>query len=151
MKIPIRALARFAVRATPQTAFALLADVPRSARHFPEVESLEDEGGGVYRWRLEPVGALGIRHQVVYACRYTADASTLSVQWTPVAGGNGTIRGHWRLAARAGGTLIDFATSGELEIPIPAWLGAPARSFVAAEFRRQIDRYHENLKRSLGG
>ena len=39
----------FRVRASPSRVFEVLADVPYSVSHFPDVESLEDQGDDVYR------------------------------------------------------------------------------------------------------
>ena len=44
--------------------FELLADVPRSASHFPKVHKLTDLGDNAYRWEMEKVGVdKGVRRR----------------------------------------------------------------------------------------
>ncbi|WP_345544389.1 hypothetical protein, partial [Streptomyces chitinivorans] len=50
--------------------FELLADVPRSASHFPKVHQLTDLGDNAYRWEMEKVGVDKHAIQSVYACKY---------------------------------------------------------------------------------
>lgn len=155
MKIEVSVKQRFRVPAPLQEVHDLLADVPRSARHFPNVERLADEGKGVYRWEMEPIKALGLKHQVVYACRYDSalkSGKTATVSWTPLPKvGNGQIEGRWRLAVENGGTQIEFETAGALEIPVPALFRPMAAPFVQGMFRDEVGRYLANIRRALGG
>src|SRR5690554_7763707 len=50
--------------------FDLLADVPRSAAHFPKVNKLTDLGDNTYRWEMEKVGVDKHAIQSVYASKY---------------------------------------------------------------------------------
>lgn len=151
MKIPVDVSDHFNVTADVKTAFALLADVPRSVSHFPDMQKLQDEGNGRYRWLLKPLGATGISHQVIYACDYSTDARKSTVTWTPVTGiGNGLIKGHWRLSAQGQGTHIEFETQGELEVPIPMLLRAAAKPIVQGLFQNQVNGYLKNIKAALG-
>ena len=91
MDVPIESRKRFHTTAPLATVFDVLSDVPRSVSHYPDVESLEDLGGGAYRWAMREGGAAGIRHQVSYACHYVCDRASGEISWTPVEGvGNGT-------------------------------------------------------------
>ncbi len=83
---------RFSVQAPLAQVFALLSDVPASARHFPQLERLVDLGGGVYRWQMQKVGAPPVLMQITYDCLYVADADCGTVRWTP-AGGTGSTGG----------------------------------------------------------
>ncbi len=46
--------------ASPQATYDLLADVPASASHFPDLKALEPGEAGVYTWRFPKVGFKGI-------------------------------------------------------------------------------------------
>jgi len=76
---------QFETLASPEAAFGLLADVPRSASHFPDVEKLEPLGGNAFRWIMEKI-AIGDHalQQTIYACAYRSDSATMSVDWTPI-------------------------------------------------------------------
>lgn len=150
MKIAVDFSERFVVAASLQATFALLADVPRSVSHFPDIHKLVDLGGGIYRWELKPLGAAGISHQVVYAARYVGDAAKNSVIWTPVSGiGNGVMQGHWHLRAQGQGTQVEFHNRGELEVPVPMLLRAAAKPVVQGLFQKQVRDYLNNIQRSL--
>lgn len=152
MNVTVEFKQGFRVPASPAAVFDLLADVPRSVGHFPELKQLVPLGEGAYRWEMKPLGAAGISHQVIYASRYVADAASRSVIWTPVKKvGNGQIEGRWLYKADRAGTAIDFATVGELEVPVPLLLRAVAAPFVQGEFRRQVQRYLDNIRAALGG
>jgi len=51
--VPFDLSYEFEVKAPYATVFAELADVPKSAGHFPKLEKLVDPGGGSYRWEME--------------------------------------------------------------------------------------------------
>jgi len=151
MQIPVNITDNFSVTSDLKKTFALLADVPRSVSHFPDMQKLEDQGKGRFCWFLKPLGAAGISHQVIYACDYVSDDQKMTVIWTPVAGvGNGVIRGQWRLKAQGQGTAIEFSTSGELEVPIPMMLRAAAKPIVQGLFQNQVRGYLKNIKATLG-
>jgi carbon monoxide dehydrogenase subunit G len=71
----------FSVKAPFAEVFALLADVPASASHFPQVQSLESLGDGVWRWEMQRVGTRSVHIQTVYACRYRSDKAAGTVTW----------------------------------------------------------------------
>ena len=151
MQIAVEIADKFHVTADLKTSFALLADVPRSVNHFPDMQKLQDEGNGRYCWYLKPLGAAGISHQVIYACVYVADEKKSIVTWTPVTGiGNGVIRGQWRLTEQGQGTQIEFDTTGDLEVPIPMLLRAAAKPIVQGLFQNQVRGYLKNIKIALG-
>ncbi len=146
MKITVGHASRFEVDASLGEVFGLLADVPRSVSHFPDVAQLVPTDAGTYRWEMEPVGALNIQHQVIYACRYVNDADQRGLSWIPVEGvGNGRIGGRWKLQENGEGTQMDFATEGELDVPVPAALRLLAKPVVERQFRQQVQRYLDNL------
>ncbi len=141
----------FTTSSAPDQVFALLADVPRSASHFPKVGQLVDLGGNTYRWEMEKIGIGGYTlQQTIYACRYSADAAALQVGWTPVAGvGNGIVEGGWQVTPNAGGSTVTFTTKGELSVDFPSFLQFIIAPLVQLEFTGLIESYIKNLQESF--
>ena len=150
MDVPIEVRKRFHTTAAIDLVFDVVSDVPRSVSHYPDVASLDDLGGGAYRWVLREMGAAGIRHQVSYGCRYVSDRAAGVVTWTPADGvGNGRITGRWHLTADADGTRIDFSNTGTLSLPIPRMLRSVGVAFVRSTFNAQIETYLANLMQTF--
>ena len=146
MEIKLELSKRFETSAAIDDVFDILADVPRSVSHYPDILSLEDLGDEVYKWTMQKLGVGGISHQVVYACRYASDAAKSEVSWSPIEGvGNGLIEGCWRLSTVAGGTSVDFQNVGRLQIPVPRILKSAAVPFVEAAFGKQVETYIAQL------
>lgn len=142
----------FTVKAPADDAFALLADVPASASHFPRVHRLIDLGGGVYRWEMERVGVAQITHQTIYTSRYVADAARRVVTWTPEPDqGNARIGGSWSVDTRGRSTRLVLAVRGEMTIPLPALMQAVVAPVVHGEFAKMVETYIDNLTVRLGG
>jgi carbon monoxide dehydrogenase subunit G len=152
VSIPISITRKFSVQATPAEVHRLLANVPESVSHFPKVENLVDLGDGKFRWEMQKLGTSQVSLQIIYACEYVSKPAEGSISWTPVAGvGNGQIRGQWKIRARdGGGTHVDFATTGELTLPLPKLLAGIAKPVVAGEFSGLVDSYIRNLTKTLG-
>ena len=94
--VPFDLSYEFEVKASAAEVFAVLADVPTSASHFPKVDKLVDLGGNSYRWELQKVGTAQVHIQTIYASTYVADRKKHTVTWTPVEGvGNAQIGGSW--------------------------------------------------------
>lgn len=141
----------FDVAASAADVYAVLADVPMSASHFPKVERLTDRGGGVYEWQMERVGTEKLNIQTRYASRYvgTFDATTGrgTVEWTAVPGiGNAQIGGRWDITAQGARTHLGLTTRGQLEVPLPALMSRVVGPLVSTEFERLVARYVQNLK-----
>ncbi len=132
--------------------FALLADVPRSASHFPKVDRLTDLGDNTYRWEMEKVGVDKHAIQSVYACRYVADKDAGRITWTPVKGeGNGVVSGSWTLSAAGdNATTVKFQTSAQLTVPLPGLLKLAISPVIKHEFNSLVDTYMKNLTRAFG-
>ncbi len=101
-QVEINVEKKFWTSASVDGVYALLADVPRSASHFPKVERFVDLGGNAYRWEMEKIGIGGhTLHETIYACLYTADPASHTIFWTPVAGvGNGLVEGGWSITSK---------------------------------------------------
>lgn len=153
INVPFDLSYEFDVKASARDVFAVLADVPLSASHFPKVDRLVDLGGGAYRWEMEKVGPAKMSVQTVYASRYVSDAKKGTVAWTPVDGvGNASIGGSWTITdLKKKATRVVLKIDGELRVPLPALMKAVVAPMVIAENEKLIDRYVANLIERFGG
>jgi carbon monoxide dehydrogenase subunit G len=152
INVPFDLSHEFEVKAGAAEVFALLADVPASASHFPKVDKLVHLGGNRYRWELERVGTEHIHIQTVYAAAYVADRKKLSVRWSPVQGvGNAQIGGSWTLTAKKHSTHIVLQVQGEITVPLPGLMHRLVEPVVTAENEKLIHGYIANLCQHLGG
>ncbi len=150
VKVTIELDRKFSVSADKETVFELLADVPKSAAHFPKVEELKDLGDNCFRWEMEKVGLGDHAIQTIYACKYAPDAASGIITWTPIKGeGNGVVSGSWKISEGAKGTDIHFKTSSELTLPLPGLLKLAISPVVKHEFNGMVDEYIDNLKGAL--
>mgnify|MGYP003637345215 FL=1 len=150
IKVNIELDRKFSVSADKDTVFALLADVPGSASHFPKVEALTDLGDNCFRWEMEKVGLGDHAIQTIYACKYSPDESNAVITWSPIKGeGNGVVSGAWNITEGSKGTDIHFKTSAELTIPLPGLLKLAISPVVKHEFNSMVDEYIDNLKGAL--
>lgn len=142
----------FTVSADLATTFALLADVPASAEHFPKVDKLTDLGGGTYRWEMDKVGLGDHAIQTIYASTYVTDEDEGTVEWSPVKGeGNALVSGKWTLEESGSGTTARLESSAELELPMPKLLKMAIAPVVKHEFTSMVDTYIENIQEALNG
>ncbi len=141
----------FETSCTPEKVFALLADVPRSASHFPKVDQLVDLGGNTFRWEMEKIGIGGYTlQQTIYACHYTSDAATKTVSWTPISGvGNAIVEGGWAITPKEGGCKVSIKTKGDLTVDFPSFLQFIISPLVEMEFTGMIEHYLTNLQETL--
>lgn len=150
MKVEVAHAAQFEVNAPLAAVFDVLADVPRTVGHFPSLDQLIQTGPDVFRWELEPIGVLNLKYQVVYACRYINDPDQRGLCWEPIEDvGNGCISGRWKLRECEAGTLLDFATTGTLEAPIPKAVRVAAAPVVARQFSSQVQEFLNRLTATL--
>lgn len=139
------------VRASLEAVYALLADVPRSVAHFPEMEELLF-ANGVYTWKLKKLGAGPLIYQVVYGARYHFDASRKSVRWEPVAGvGNAEVSGQWILQPEGSGCNFTMEAQYTVHTPFPRLMKSAAEAIMHRENERIIGSYLENLATTLHG
>lgn len=140
------------VKASAKEAFALLSDVPRSARHYPKLAHLEDLGQGAYRWEMEPVGSGPVHLQTVYASQYLSNKSKGRITWTPVPGeGNARVAGSWTITAHKGCTRLLLEINGSVDLPLPGLMKAVAEPIVEFEFESLTEQYLDNIAQTLGG
>jgi carbon monoxide dehydrogenase subunit G len=142
----------FAVKAPFEKVFEILADVPKSASHFPKVDKLVDLGDNGYRWEMQKVGTAQVGIQTIYACKYTSDAKKGSVVWKPIKGvGNAQIEGSWKITAGKGKTDIVLKTKGTVEVALPALMKVVVVPVVNGEFEKLVEKYIDNLIKKFGG
>ena len=142
----------FTVKASFQTVFDTLSDVPTSASFFPKVDQLVDMGDDVYRWEMAKIGLAQVNLQTVYASRYVSNKAKGSVVWTPVAGvGNALVSGHWKISDKKKSTPLTFQSQGELTLPLPGLMKMVVAPLVEAEFEKLVEQYIDRLTHEFGG
>lgn len=143
----------FTVKAAYDEVFDVLSDVPTSVSHFPKVDQLVDQGGGVYRWEMEKVGTAQVNIQTVYASKYVSDKSKGTVKWTPVKGvGNALVSGSWKVSDNKGkSTHLVLKIEGTVDVPLPALMKMVVEPVVASEFEKLVEKYIDNLIKTFGG
>ena len=150
VKVNIEIDREFTVGADKDTVFALLADVPGSASHFPKVEELTDLGDNSYKWEMEKVGLGDHAIQTVYACKYIPDEAMGTVTWEPIKDtGNSVVSGSWTVTAAGEGTNVKFKTNAKMTLPLPGLLKLAISPVVKHEFNTMVDEYIDNLKGAL--
>lgn len=152
VSIPIEMGYEFGVQAPFAEVFALLSDVPESVSHFPKVDRLVDEGGGVYRWEMARVGTEQVHIQTVYASKYVSNKRKGTVTWTPVPGvGNAQVGGSWTIVDKKGWTHLTLHIDGTVDVAVPTLMRPVVGVIVHAEFESLVERYIDNLIARFGG
>jgi carbon monoxide dehydrogenase subunit G len=142
----------FTVKAAFDEVFDVLSDVPTSVSHFPKVDQLVDQGGGVYRWEMEKVGTAQVNIQTVYASKYVSDRKKGSVVWTPVKGvGNALVGGSWKISKAKKGTAVELKIAGTVDTPLPGLMKMVVVPVVKNEFEGLVEKYIDNLIKRFGG
>jgi len=140
----------FDVTCSSEKVFEVLADVPKSAGHFPKVDQLVDLGDNKFRWEMQKIGTKQLHLQTVYACQYVDDQEELSVKWTPLKGvGNAQIQGEWQIRQQDSGTQITLINKGTIIAPMPALMKKIVKPIVLSQLELQIKEYIENLKKTF--
>ena len=140
------------VKASAASVFALLAEVPDSAAHFPGVARLEPRGELEFVWHMEPVGLGRLTVQTVYGVRYTLDEAAGTIVWVPMDGvGNARVEGGWTLTEQGDSTELRLRNSLTLDVPVPRLLKRPTQALVSVENAKRIGTYLDNLQRTFEG
>lgn len=142
----------FEVKAGAAEVFAVLADVPASASHFPKVGQLVHLGDNRYRWELQQVGTAQVHIQTVYGASYGCDAKQGTVVWTPIPGvGNALVGGRWQIGPGKRGTRVTLQLNGRITVPLPALMKPLVAPVVTRENEQLVQTYIDNLVRRFGG
>jgi carbon monoxide dehydrogenase subunit G len=142
------------VVASPETAFALVADIERSAGHFPgllSIEQISDEGR--WRWRMEEKGVGPIKLNVRYDAIYTVDADARTVTWQPpgASGGDMESSGSWRILSKGEGeTLLEFRSLTIAHVPAPRLMKGMVEVIATEELSKLMRKYTKAIRATLG-
>jgi carbon monoxide dehydrogenase subunit G len=152
VSVPFDLSYEFEVKARAAEVFAVLADVPTSASHFPKVDKLVDLGGNSYRWELQKVGTAQVHIQTIYAATYVVNKKKLTVTWTPVQGvGNAQISGSWTITDKKTSSHIVLHIQGEIVVPLPGLMKMLVVPVVTGENEKLVETYIHNLIERFGG
>lgn len=142
----------FEVKASADTVFDLLSDVPASASYFPKLDKLVDLGDQRYRWEMARIALAQIELQTIYACRYACDRAQGMVSWTPVPDeGNARVSGHWKIRDKKTSTQLELQVRGELSMALPGLMKMVVAPVAQAKFEKLLDQYIANLIQQFGG
>lgn len=141
----------FSVPADIDTVYNLLADVPASTSHFPDLENLIEEAANTYRWEMKKIGLGPIQLQTIYACEYTCDPATKSIIWGPrdTANNSAVVSGEWIITATTTGCDINLLTDAVISVPLPSLAGIALKPVVKIEFETLTNTYIKNLSKTL--
>jgi carbon monoxide dehydrogenase subunit G len=142
-----------AVTASPEEAFALVADIARSGKHFPGLDRLEPQGpAGRWTWRMRERGLGPIAFRVVYDAVYSIDESTRTVRWAPPgrSGGDMDSFGSWTVVAREGGATLHFEARTVAHVPAPRLMAKVVESIAKEELTRLKSQYAAAIQQTLG-
>ena len=149
VRIPISVARDFVTTRSIQGVYEILADVPTSVSHFPQVDQLVPLGDDKYRWEMERMGTQNHYFQVRYVTRYTRSESEKWIRWTPIKEGNGSFNGCWELRKQGNKTHVHFENEGYLELPLPRLTKRLVKPFVEKQFQTLLDEYIANLQRTF--
>ncbi|MEE2750277.1 MAG: SRPBCC family protein [Myxococcota bacterium] len=150
IEVPIRRTLE--VGWSPQDAFELVADVPRSASHFPGLKKLEDLGDGVFRWHLSSFKVGRFDFPVQYAARYVSDASAQTVTWSTMGSMDNTRSdGEWLVVPHGNGSRLEFTNRLIVSLPVPRLMMRAARRMAREMTERQLGSYLDRMARKMDG
>lgn len=149
MQLKSHSMRAAVTRASPDLTYALLADVPRSVAHFPDMDSLTQQDG-LYVWKMKKVGVGPLSFQTYYAAQYTFEPESRSVRWQSVAGrGNTEVSGRWLIEPVDTGTRFTLDVTFAIDIPLPALLRSSAEKVMTKENDRILGIYLAALQGTL--
>ncbi len=132
------------VKASPEQAFALVADVYRSGMHFPAVESLTPvDDRGRWRWKMKEKGLGPVKLRAAYDAVYTADTQARTVTWAPPPSGFGDMEssGQWRIKGEGDNATLEFSARTIAHIPGPRMMQKMVEAFAREELTRLKRQY----------
>ncbi|PKH04602.1 SRPBCC family protein [Moritella sp. Urea-trap-13] len=142
---------KFSVPADIDTVYNLLADVPASTNHFPDLDNLIKEAANTYRWEMKKIGLGPIQLQTIYACEYTCDSVTKSIVWEPrdTTNNSAKVSGKWIITETTAGCDVNLLTDALITIPLPSLAGIGLKPVVKIEFETLTNTYIKNLSKAL--
>ncbi len=139
------------VSATPEEAFALVADIERSARHFPGLLRIEQVDGGRWRWFMAEKGVGPIKLKVEYDAIYVVDEDARTVTWAPPGRGGGDMEssGSWQITANGSGTILEFRSTTVAHVPAPRLMRPMVEVIANDELSKLMRRYTDAIRTTL--
>ncbi|MCO4771187.1 MAG: SRPBCC family protein [Deltaproteobacteria bacterium] len=142
------------VKASPEEAYELLADVKRSGLHFPDVESLEPSPRhtGGWRWKMKEKGLGPISLKIQYDAIYEADGDAKIVSWRPPSGGGGDMDsyGSWTIRpSQGGGTELTFDARTVAHVRASRLVAKMVEVVAREELSKLKRRYVDAIKETL--
>ncbi len=135
-----------------ERAFDLVANVPRSAGHFPGLRGIDDLGGGVFRWRLGAIKLPGYSFDAGYTARYTFDPVAGTVTWKSVPGaGNVQEEGSWLVQAVGPSTHLRFTSTLTVDTPVPRLMERVVKKAAPGVTNRLMATYLAKIAATMDG
>jgi len=132
------------VEASPEQAYALVADVYRSGMHFPSVESLTPlDDHGRWRWQMKEKGFGPVKIRAAYDAIYVADPVARTVVWTapPTGFGDMESSGRWEIVPHGDVARLRFDARTVAHIPAPRLMMKMVEAFAREELTRLKRQY----------
>ncbi len=132
------------VNASPERAYALVADVYRSGMHFPSVDALTPlDDRGRWRWQLKEKGIGPVKIRAAYDAIYLADEAARTVTWSAPETGYGNMKsaGKWEIVGEASTSRLRFYAHTTAYIPAPRMMKKLVEAFAREELLRLKRQY----------
>lgn len=140
------------VRASADDAFALVADIERSAGHFPGLLRIEAvDSAGRWRWHMAEKGVGPIKLNVKYDAIYVTDPAERTVTWAPPgrSGGDMESSGSWRVLAKGEGSVLEFRSTTIAHVPAPRLMKNMVEVIAAEELGKLMKAYTAAIRATL--
>ena len=143
------------VAGSRQSAWALVADVPRSAANIPELVTCTEAGKSsqglpLYEFRYKQVGIERWHQDPWHKSAFILDQAAWQIDWS-TAEGDGNIRqsGRWVIEEQGNHTVLHLTVDADMELPVPKLLKMTAQPFVRKIFMTRMEEYTQNIARVL--
>ena len=141
------------VNASADDAYALVADIERSASHFPgllRIERIDDNGR--WRWHMEEKGVGPIKLSVRYDAIYVADAEARTIRWQPPGSTGGDMEsfGTWTIRSDSDGTVLEFRSTTIAHVPAPRLMKGMVEVIATEELSKLMRTYTAAIQETLG-
>jgi carbon monoxide dehydrogenase subunit G len=140
------------VSSSAEDAFALVADIERSASHFPGLLKIEQYADGRWRWFMAEKGVGPIKLNVQYDAVYTVDEAVRTVTWLPPqSGGSGDMEssGSWKIAEEGSGSVLSFRSTTVAHVPAPRLMKGMVEVIANDELSKLMRQYTAAIRATL--
>lgn len=137
------------IKAPLEKVYGFLSDYEQSARNVPGIDSFTKKGQDHYRWVFKPVGAKSFSIRAEYETMFSSVVNK-EVSWESIPGkGNTDVKGRFRLKEAKAGTRLDLDITVTAHLPLPRLMGFVARPAMEMQTQSTMEKYLQNIKRSL--